>query len=251
MVDQTVGTQGRAGLTPFDLDPSIESMWRERAAKRIDEKMAHVRIELPTGLVVMARRMNLRWLWKHDLIPDPITAKVEEMISLIESDDPDAVTKKMGDDLQKDAVKAFTEWYEVLGAVWMACVVAPQFTDDPDREDAITPPYHIGSVDYFDKMYLYQWAQGVDRSVIDFLHEQSEALGELADKQSIRLSPTSELRVDRRGRFVVSDDGGPSDTPLGDIHPKPNRRARRARSAQTRKKQAHTAGAEVHSNSDT
>jgi len=250
VVDQATGTQGRVDSQFPGLDPSIELMWRKRSQERIAEKVKPVTIDLPSGMKVIAQRMDLRWLWKHDLIPDPILARVEEMISLIESADPNHVAEEMGKQLEENPEEAFSNWYSVLGTVWQACVVAPQFTYDPDRRDAEEPPYHVDDAEYFDKLYLYQWAQGVDRTVIDFLHEQSEALGELATNQSVRLSPTSTLRVDSRGRFVVSDDGGSGDVPVGDVHPEPNRRARRTRSSTKQKQATHGTGTEVQSTPD-
>ena len=251
MVDQATGTQGRVESSFPGLDPSIELMWRKRSAERIQEKVKPVAMDLPSGMRVVAQRVDLRWLMKHDLIPDPLLARVEEMIGLIESADPNYVAEELGHTLEQNPEETFSNWFSVLGTVWQACVVAPQFTDDPARRDSEEPPYHIDDVEYFDKLYVYQWAQGVDRSVIEFLHEQSEAMGELADKQSIQLSPTSSLRVDSKGRFVVSADGGSGDVPVGELHPEPNRRTRRARSSTKGKTSSHRIRTKVQTTPDT
>jgi len=232
----------------YSLHPSIQESWRRHAQKKEQERTLPIELELPSGLRVMAIRASVRWLWRHQRIPNPLLVHVEEMIALIESADPDAVEKKMTAELEEDADKAFSKWLDILNACWIACVTEPSFTDDPSRDEATEPPYSVRDVEYFDKMYLYQWAQGVDQSIIDFFQQQAAALAGLADGEGIPLSATSPVRVDKFGRHVAGADGGSSGVPVGELRAVPNRRTRRKTEAQV--KQKHRTGGKVHPGTD-
>jgi hypothetical protein len=218
MVD-TVKPQGDAGAIRHSLDPSIELSWRKRAQQTRSERETPFKLELPSGLHVMAIRAPLRWLYKHGRIPDHLTAEVERMIALIQTGDPKHVEEEIEKDYKsREAEDVFAEHLKVVNACWLACVVSPQFSDDDDREFAEEPPYHVDTVEYFDKAYLYKWAQGVDQSVEDFFLEQAEIVGALADGEGIQLSSEPDSRVDRFGRRVAGDPSGPSGVEIRDFY---------------------------------
>jgi hypothetical protein len=227
--------RGGTATTLFSLDPSIELSWRQSAKQKSLERAKPIRLELPSGRPILAIRAHVRWLFKHNMIPDTLLAKVEDMIKLIELQDPQSIEKELSQKLEESPETEFLKWLDLINACWLGCVVQPQFTDDPDREGEESPPYYVGDVDYWDKMYLYQWAQGVDQSIIEFFQQQGEVMGALADGDILQLSAEGDLWVDRRGRFVAGPPGGPSDDEIREVHPKPNRRA--ARSPRTKKKQ--------------
>lgn len=225
------------GPGQFGLAPDIDQAWRKRAISIKNTRAHSIRIELPSGLAVMAIRASLRWQFNNNKIPDPLLAVVEEHIALIEADDPNAVTDQYIEDMQADPVEAFGKWMQILDAAWMGAVTQPLFTDDKAREGVDYPPYWIGDVEYFDKMYLYQWLSGVDEDVAEFFRKQADALGTLEAESSIPLSPEGTVRVDRYGRPVAGEEHRPSGLAVGDVHSGENRRARRKAEKKAQKQQ--------------
>jgi hypothetical protein len=228
------------------LDPAvIEATWRSEAKQRLLDRNTPIQIQLPSGKIVMAVRASLRWLYKHERIPDHILTAVESHIALIEESDPKKIESEYQKKLAEDEAAAFGEWLAILRALWCACVVVPSFTEDRNREDAQEPPFWVGdTVDFFDLMYLYTWAQGVDQTVVEFFQQQSSLMGSLADSDSIPLSATGVLRADRFGNVVPGDDGGSSDVAVGQLHPEQDgRQGRKAR--RSKQEAADDAGASV------
>lgn len=237
------------GATVNALDPSIELKWRERFANKSKIRYAPMELDLPSGLAVEAVRMPLRFLLRKGLIPDPVSPIIHDYIARLDDPDPDARVEESVTEFNETPLAAFKRWQTILDTVWQCCVRRPLFTDDSDREDAEEPPYYTGDVDYFDKLYVYQWAQGVDESVIDFLRGQDETMGALANGDSIPLSSEPVLRVERRGGRLVGLLGGQSDVPVGDVHQEQT--GSNQRSSRTKDNQkAHDSGAQVQPGSD-
>ena len=232
------------------LDPSIELAWRERFKNRAKQKAEAIRLELPSGLDVEAIRMPLRFLLRKGLIPDPVTPVIADYIATLDADNPDEMVEKQVDAFNETPMAAFKRWMTIIDTVWLCCVTRPSFTDDESREDAEEPPYYMGDVDYFDKLYVYQWAQGVDESVVEFLHGQKQALGALADGDGVPLSSEPVLRIERRGGRMVGVLDRPGDVPVGELHQEPDRgNDRRTRTA-ANKDTTHDHEAEVHARTD-
>jgi hypothetical protein len=200
-MDSVLKTVGSAGDDPLhSLDPSLELAWRNHAKQRRSQLDTAFKLELPSGMPVMAVRAPLRWLYKHGRIPDHLLAEVERQIKLIETADPKHVEEQIAKDLEEseDKIDFFTDHLKVLNACWLACVTNP--------------------VDYLDKLYVYRWAQGVDQSVEDFFLEQAEIMGSLSNGDEVQLPAESDLRIDRTGRPLAGDPGKPSGVQIRDLY---------------------------------
>lgn len=209
------GIGGTAGIGTA-LDPralDIKSAWVKDWQARKQGWAREVQIDLPIrGVPVMARRVPLRMMLKFGYVPDPLTAKVREHIEIIESREGEKLAEKFN----QDPETTWADYLQVLDGVFIAAVTQPAFTDDAEQADEELGRFWIGDVDYFDKLYVFQWAQGVDQSAADFLREQGEALGRLADGEELQLSAEPTLRVERRGGRVVGVVRGPGAPDVGD-----------------------------------
>jgi hypothetical protein len=223
--DELTGTvtRGRPASALAALDPALARQWGKDAKQRKLERVTPVLLELPSGKTVQAIKASMRWLYKHNMIPDHLTARVQEMIDLITSADPKHVQTEMEKQFAADIEGSFAKWLDLMNACWMACVVNPKFTEDEACADAEDEPFWVGDVDYLDKLFLYQWVEGVDLSVEEFLHQQAEIVGALQDGEGVRLSAESDLRVDRTGRFIAGDPGRPGGDDVRVVHPGPDR----------------------------
>lgn len=201
-------------------NPSIELKWRERMQKREASRGLAVELQLPSDpdASVMAVRMPLRALFRNGRIPDPLTEVVQDMIAKIEGADPDAAIESTMQEFNESPIATMNRWIKLLNAVWLGCVSFPAFTDDEGAEGSTEPPFYVGDVDYFDKLYVYQWAQGVDQSVIDFLNEQKSLVGNVAAGGEIPLSPEPLVRIERRGGRVVGVVPGSGGVHMGELH---------------------------------
>lgn len=199
------------------LDPSIASAWRKHIKERSELRGMPIKLDLPSGLPITAVRMPIRYLLSEGIIPDPLTPIIKEHIALL--DDPGVQSEGENAVLaawDADPEASWQKWIKVVDAIWLACVVQPSFTDDGEqvgKEGA--EPLSVHEADYFDKLYVYQWTQGVDQPVAEFLHQQSEIMGIVADGPSVRESSERVLRIDRRGGAVAGPVGGPSDLDVG------------------------------------
>lgn len=220
---RNVGSEGSHGGVNLGvaLDPSIASAWRKHIKERSELRGRPVKLALPSGLAITAVRMPIRYLLSEGIIPDPLTPIVKEHIALL--DDP--AMGESGEDAilsawDADPEASWKKWVKVLDTIWLACVVQPSFTDDEaqvgrDEKGEPAEPFFIGEADYFDKLYVYQWTQGVDQAVADFLHEQSQIVGIVADGGGVRDSTERVLRIDRRGGGVAGPVGGSSNLDVG------------------------------------
>lgn len=210
-------TRGRPATAPVALDPALARQWGKDAKQRKLDRATPHRLDLPSGKTVQAIKAPMRWLYKHNMIPDHLTARVQEMIDLITSADPKYVQSEMEKEFERDTEGAFAKWHDLMDACWMACVVNPKFTEDEAFAESEEEPFWVGEVDYLDKLYLYQWVEGVDLSVEEFLHQQAEIVGALQNGEGVQLSPTSDLRVDRYGRPLAGDPGRPGGDDVRDV----------------------------------
>jgi hypothetical protein len=158
----------------------IQQSWAQRAKEQVSSMMTPVMLDLPSGLRVMARRVNMMYLLKLGLVPDPLSAAVADWIAKI-----DGSVEELEKEAREDTVTALKKFRDFLWGVWIGCVVDPPFTDDDSRLLATEPPFHVSIVEENDLLYLMQWAQGVDRSVESFLSEQDTPVGSVVNGASV------------------------------------------------------------------
>jgi hypothetical protein len=195
------------------LDPSISDAWRQHLRQRTATRAAVIDLVLPSTLPIKAMRMPLQYLFRHGMIPDPLTAIIQEHIAILEK--PDTATEAMMANLEANPVKAERDWLTVLQTVWTACVVQPSFTDDEAQVGRDGEPFYVGDVNPLDLLYVYQWAQGVDESVAEFLHQQAEIMDRLSKGESVSDTAKHLLRSNRQGGRVARVYRGQRDVSVG------------------------------------
>lgn len=213
------GSEGnnRGNRLGVALDPSIASAWRKHIKERSELRGRPIKLDLPSGLPITAVRMPVRYLLSEGIIPDPLTPIIKEHIALL--DDP--AVHSEGESaivaaFDADPEASWHKWIKVVDTIWLACVVQPSFTDDEAQVGAEgAEPYSVHEADYFDKLYVYQWTQGVDQPVAEFLQQQSEIMGIVADEPIVQDAAKRVLRIDRRGGRVAGPVGGSSDLDVG------------------------------------
>lgn len=213
-----VTIEGSAGANPaVALDPSITDAWRRMFKAKQQQRTTPVQLYLPSGMPVTAVRLPVRHLIEYGNIPDPLTNAVREFADLIEGERRGeySVAETLADQFNENPEASWNRWMRVIDGVFIACVSQPSFTDDDRQADLEVGPFPVADVDYFDKLYVYQWAQGVDQSVADFLREQSATMGSLANGEGIPLSSEPILRIERRGGRMVGIVDRSSDVDLG------------------------------------
>ena len=127
---------------------------------------------LPSGDAVKARRLPLAALLQMGQIPNRLMPVVLEWAQAFQAAGDDfeagahAISAKIQADLQS--------FVQILGHVWRACVVEPRFVED-DRylgEPGTLPMMWVGLDDL---QYLFDWAQGVDESVVAWFRRRQGA----------------------------------------------------------------------------
>lgn len=213
-----VTVEGAAGANPaVALDPSITDAWRRMFKAKQQQRTIPVQLLLPSGMPVAAVRLPVRHLIEYGNIPDPLTNAVREFADLIEGErrGETSVAETLADQFNENPEASWNRWMRVIDGVFIACVSQPSFTDDDRQADLEQGPFPVADVDYFDKLYVYQWAQGVDQSVADFLREQGTVMGNLANGEGVPLSSEPILRIERRGGRMVGVVDRPSDVDVG------------------------------------
>ena len=115
---------------------------------------------------------------------------VEEMIGIIESGDRTS-RRKARLCHRGTAEEPFPSGSASCADAGLRASSSPAFPDNTGRDGAEEHLY-VGDPDkvpYFDLLYLYQWAQGVDQSVIDFLDERAQVVGVVADDAGLPFPP--------------------------------------------------------------
>lgn len=179
------GAALRAAPTPAQkVDPKLlNEGWRRHFKQKAEEGTIAVLLDVPSGEKIAAVRMPLTYMVRTGIVPDRLTGSVQKQIAQIQSGDPEKARKETIESYMQSPVEAEQEWNALLDFIWCECVVLPKFKPlieaNPDDEE--NPTFPVDSVDMMDKVYLYQWCQGVNESVEDFFRTTSEAMGVMGD----------------------------------------------------------------------
>jgi hypothetical protein len=217
------------------VDPDTSRAWGARQRRIKAEANRPVTIVLPSNeartdeeraengdITVDVVRMPIKLLWERGTVPSELGATVQAIIDQLESRDPEYVRESTLAAFEQDPIKVFNQWLDLLYFVWLENVVSPAFVDDRrqpadgKRTGAEEPPFAVQDVDYNDLLFVYQWSQGVDQSVREFLLEQTAALGAVGTVgEGGGSGPV--LRIDRRGGRVVGVEHPGRGASVGDV----------------------------------
>ena len=153
-------------------------------------------LELPSGLIVVARRVELRAYLEQGEVPNALMEIVEEALSKGREADISAIAGVEEGKVDLDMVR---DMYEMVDGVVMEAIVEPKVhplpTEDSegeeiDREDreAIEAAkdddlLYVDEVEDEDKMFIFQWTTGGTADIATFRQEASASLAAVASGQ--------------------------------------------------------------------
>jgi hypothetical protein len=203
-------TQTTAPNLDFDtgvaFDPALLSKaWRKNfSRKKESKKKVAVVIDVPSGEKVAVVRMPL-WMMLHaGKVPDRLSSFAQEHVKLLSSGDAELAQKTVMGQYLNDADAAAKQMDDLLDFIWINSVVLPRFASradypdapapDPESDEPVVlngdddnPVFDVADVEMIDKVFVYQFCQGVDESVEQFLRTTSAALGIVADVAGLPL----------------------------------------------------------------
>ena len=227
MVEEKVRGAASGGMTP---DADIISAWQSDfdSFKQSVGVATKVELTLPTGNKVKAVRIPLLLLLQQGAIPDALTQIVSTFISGIQGGDSQKAAAVFEASFAEggDAVGAALKWIDLINFVCVNCIVTPRFVLKQEEADPPNGVFWIASMNFYDKQWLFSWAQGVDQSVREFLQQQADALGTALDGEGVRLTTEQLLAHGRASEFMVRVADQPSSMAMGSIYSEQDRRDR-------------------------
>lgn len=141
-------------------------------------------LELPSGLVVKARRVELQTFIMKGDVPNPLMSIVGEALEKGQKAD---IASMVGVDEGKIDLDMVNDMYEMVNAVVCQCIVEPQVhpvpEDEDDRDDDLL---YVDEVDDEDKMFIFQWSSGGTSDLATFREEARAGLASVAKKQGAK-----------------------------------------------------------------
>ena len=165
-------------------NPATAAAQRATASSAADfkKRRAGVHLDLPSGLTVIARRVDLQSFILGGNVPNPLMAVVSEALEKGQKADLDSIIG-VGKDGALD-LKTVTEMYDMVNRVVVACVSSPAVHPVPEegeiRDDALL---FVDEFDDEDKMFLFQWASGGVTDIATFREQARADLDALAEGQ--------------------------------------------------------------------
>lgn len=191
----------------------IADLWRTRMKK--NAVGGPIRLELPSGMPVMARRVDLHALFGLGEIPDTLTPIVTDWFAT-KAPTKEAITEALVQKINEH----LADYYRVLNYVWRACIVEPQFWETV--EEAIAHPdwLPMSEVNKDDRQFFFDWCQGIDETFQQFFFRiagrpqqpgpsEGEAVELLPGREGDEHGLPAPVRDRPEGRTVAGDPGAP------------------------------------------
>lgn len=142
------------------------------------KKLKSMTLELPSGLVVEARRIRLESLVRQGQVPNSLLPIVEKALKKGSSVD---VQELVGDDVDMEKIQGVLDMMDELV---VATVTNPKVHSTPEDEDERDDELlYVDELDDEDKMFLFQWAIGGTADLEQFRVELQSTLGSVAQGQ--------------------------------------------------------------------
>lgn len=222
-ISQFPGHSEAVGAKSPSASPSFTDVWVKEYKDR-QEFYKPTELQMPSGKTVKVARMPLHLMWSRGLVPDSLTARVQDWIEAVDDESETKFVDELAVLSNDELIQRYVSWVDLLDFVWCTCVKAPTFVMTESEQNVEFGRLWVGEVDMDDKTYLFSFVQGVDQSVEDFFRQQGEALGELPDGEGLRVQAERVLWVERRGGRVAGVYDRPSDVPMGTVYPESDRR---------------------------
>jgi hypothetical protein len=184
----------------INVKPTVNrtAAWRAQLQKQVHTIVAPVEIVLPSGGTVLAVRPHLLLMYRHKVFPNALTPLIEKLIKNAMGDDgTDENDEFIAKQFEENSVEAYDQFMELLNYVWVTAVIDPVFVIDLNAptSDAIARVQHlpveertllpVDAVELDDKLFLFNWCQGVTDDVAAFRQRQSERMAALQEKQTM------------------------------------------------------------------
>lgn len=163
-----------APRTPQDRKPKAVGTTAKKVTSAQQWKKANegIELEVPSGNVCLARRIDLPTLVTQGVIPNALMPMVNKAINTGEFD----AEKELTDlDIEK-----ITDMLSLYDHVALACVIQPELSPAPaEGEERDGDKLYVDEVDMDDKVFIFQWAVGGSSDLERFRAEQGAAMDAL------------------------------------------------------------------------
>lgn len=138
-------------------------------------------LELPSGFVVIARRVELQTFILQGNVPNPLMEVVSEALEKGKKAD---IPSMVGVDEGKMDLDMIQDMYDMVNKVVIACLVEPKVHDLPENEaDRDDDLLYVDEIDELDKMFIFQWSTGGTSDLDRFRDEARADMAALAEGQ--------------------------------------------------------------------
>lgn len=158
-----------------------------------------VLLDLPSGLTVQAKKVELQTFIRQGNIPNPLMNIVSEALEKGKKAD---VPKMMGVEDGEISLDMVNDMYEMVNAVVVSSIVVPKVHSIPSKDDVEVwntknpdgqvndseelrddDLLYVDEVDDEDKMFIFQWASGGTADIARFREEARADMDALAKIQ--------------------------------------------------------------------
>lgn len=147
------------------------------AASEFKKRKKGIPLPLPSGLAVLARRVDMQGFIKGGEVPNALMPIVEEALAKGQGVD----AKSLMDDTDKVDMDLVREMYAMVENLVIMSVVEPKIYETPaEGEEEDDDLVYISDIDDEDKMFIYQWAVGGTDDIATFRAEAAANLASLA-----------------------------------------------------------------------
>jgi hypothetical protein len=168
-----MGTSGNPAKKAEQAKASSASEFKNRRKGRT--------LPLPSGLSVVARRVELRSFLDEGDVPNPLLPIVEEALNRGKQVDMQEI---IGEKVNVDMIQGMLS---MMDTIVIASVVEPPVYENPGPEDDEDDDLlYVRDFEDEDKMFIYQWALGGTDDIARFRSEATEDLASLVEGQDTR-----------------------------------------------------------------
>lgn len=187
--------------------------WRQQLQAQVQRYVVPVEVPLPSGQEVLAVRPHLLMMYQEGMIPNALTPVVSKLIQAATNNGPEGGEEFIEKEFKEDTAEAYTKFTALLDFVWVTAVIDPIFVLDlknipldakrrieqlPEEERA-SSIFPVSRVSLDDKLYFFNWCQGVDEDIATFRQQQAIRMAAIQESQAIRENAERNSRAESSG----------------------------------------------------
>lgn len=141
-------------------------------------------LPLPSGLVVRAKRVELKTLITKGSVPNPLMEVVSEALRKGQAAD---IEKMVGVDEDEIDLDTVNDMFDLVSRIIIESVTEPKVWPEPaEGEERDEDLLYVDEFDADDQMFIYQWACGGTSDLEQFREEARADMATLAKKQGAK-----------------------------------------------------------------